>query len=108
MFDRFIRSLGGSGFLLCVLLTASPGVLRAQVTATILGSAKDGSGAVLPRVKVTATNTETNFVQEGYTSVTGELTSPSKRSPSSVSTNLTRPLVSADETSKVSRLPSSL
>ena len=72
MFDRFIRSLAGSGFLLCVLLTASPGVLRAQVTATILGSAKDGSGAVLPRVKVTATNTETNFVQEGYTSVTGE------------------------------------
>ena len=72
MHFRFIRSLAGSGFLLCVLLTVSSGVLRAQVTAAILGSAKDSSGAVLPHVKVTATNTETNLVQEGFTNVTGE------------------------------------
>ncbi|SPF45232.1 conserved exported hypothetical protein [Candidatus Sulfopaludibacter sp. SbA4] len=71
MFYRFIRSLTVSGFLLCVLLTA-PGILRAQVTATILGSARDSSGAVVPHVKVTATNVETNLVQESSTDVLGE------------------------------------
>src|SRR5271169_1838716 len=72
MFCRFIKSLAGLGFSLCVLLTASRGVLRAQVTATILGIAKDSSGAILPHVKVTATNTETNLVQEAYTDTAGE------------------------------------
>jgi hypothetical protein len=72
MFSRFIRSLAGLGFLLCVLLAASPGVLRGQVTATILGTARDSSGALLPHVKVTATNTETNLVQETHTDAAGE------------------------------------
>ncbi|MGO9257405.1 MAG: carboxypeptidase regulatory-like domain-containing protein [Bryobacteraceae bacterium] len=70
MVYRFIRSL--AGLLLCVLMTAGVAVLHAQVTATILGIAKDSSGAFMPHVKVTATNTETNLVQENYTDALGE------------------------------------
>jgi len=72
MFRSFIGSLASLGFLLGVLLTASPGVLRAQVTATILGSAKDSTGAVLPHVMVTATNTETNLALKNHTDGAGE------------------------------------
>ncbi len=45
---------------------------RAQVTATLLGTARDSSGAVLPHVKVTATNVETNQVEEGTTNTAGQ------------------------------------
>src|SRR5579884_377848 len=46
--------------------------LRADVTATILGNARDSSGAVLPGVKVTATNVDTNLSQTTTTDTAGE------------------------------------
>ena len=67
---RFSRNLAGFGLMASLLfLTAS---LQAQVTATLLGNARDTSGAVLPHVKVTATNVETNLVQEAFTDTAGE------------------------------------
>ena len=54
---------------LCCLLQTS---LRADVTATILGIARDSSGSVLPGVKVTVSNAETNFTRSTVTDTTGE------------------------------------
>jgi hypothetical protein len=57
-----------AGLLCCVLQSS----LRADVTATILGIARDSSGSVLPGVKVTVSNTETNFTRSTVTDQTGE------------------------------------
>ena len=56
--------------LAAVLLTAS--LLSAQVpTATLTGLVKDATGAVVPDVKVTATNTNTNLSREATTDTSG-------------------------------------
>ncbi len=65
-----IRAAAALGF--CGILFFSAMPVRAQVTATLLGTARDSSGAVLPHVKVTATNVETNQVQESTTNTAGE------------------------------------
>src|SRR5882757_6445372 len=57
---------------LCVLLCPFGTVLRADVTATILGTAHDSSLAAMPRVKITASNAATNFVRTTTTDATGE------------------------------------
>ncbi len=67
MSNRKVAALGFCGFL---LLSAMP--VRAQTTAILLGTAKDSSGAVLPHVRVTVTNVETNQVQEGTTNTAGQ------------------------------------
>src|SRR5215831_9607034 len=53
----------------CVI---SLGSLRADVTASILGNARDSSSAALPQVKVTVTNVETNLTRSTVTDATGE------------------------------------
>jgi len=66
---RFIRR-----FLAGTLLLSAPALLpmRADVTATILGNSRDSTGAVVPGVKVTATNVDTNLSQATVTDAAGE------------------------------------
>ena len=59
------------GFL-CSHLT----VLRAQSTAQISGTVKDQSGAVLPGVEVTATQTATGLVRSAVSNETGSYVLP--------------------------------
>src|SRR5262245_11076199 len=59
--------------LVCVL---SCGALWAQATAQISGTARDQSGAVLPGVEVTATQTETGIVRNTVTNETGSYVLP--------------------------------
>src|SRR5689334_1113595 len=59
---------------LMVLLAGS--WLSAQTTATILGSVKDQSGAVLPGAEVTATNTETGISRVTTVGARGEYRLP--------------------------------
>ncbi|HEY2012334.1 MAG TPA: carboxypeptidase-like regulatory domain-containing protein, partial [Bryobacteraceae bacterium] len=65
MFFRF-------ALVLSILLSPLQTVLRADVTATILGIARDSSSAALPNVKVTVTNTGTNLTRSTITDPTGE------------------------------------
>jgi Carboxypeptidase regulatory-like domain len=64
---RFWLSLGR----LFLALSIAPGLV-ADVTGSILGVAKDSSGAVLPGVEVGAINLETNVHQSTRTDQTGE------------------------------------
>ena len=53
---------------LCSLQTS----LRADVTGTILGIARDSTSAAMPNVKVTVSNIATNFSRSAVTDATGE------------------------------------
>jgi hypothetical protein len=55
-----------------ILICLFPGVLLADVTATILGTAMDKSGSAVPAVKIVATNIETGFQQSTTTDSHGE------------------------------------
>ena len=55
--------------LLAILIAC--GSAWAQATATISGTVRDQSGAVLPGVTVTATQTDTGFVRNGVTDDSG-------------------------------------
>jgi hypothetical protein len=56
---RVLVLAGGFAFVLAALLVATPG-RAAEVTAAILGTVRDASGAVVSGAKVTLTNTQTN------------------------------------------------
>jgi hypothetical protein len=62
-----------------LLLTLSVGRMfgQAGATGTILGTVTDSSGAVLPNVKVTVTNTQTNAAFRTVTSSAGDYNAPS-------------------------------
>ncbi len=61
-----------------LLLLAGCGNAFAQgATGTILGTVTDGSGAVLPNVRITVTNTATNTVVKAETSSAGDYSIPS-------------------------------
>jgi len=62
-----------------ILLTASIGRLfgQAGATGTILGTVTDSSGAILPNIKVTVTNTQTNVAFRTVTSSAGDFNAPS-------------------------------
>jgi hypothetical protein len=88
MFRRFNRlSQTYEGYIprtvvlvLAVLLLIVPTLRafgQAGATGTILGTITDSSGAVLPNVKVTITNTATNVTTTTATSSTGDYTAPS-------------------------------
>src|SRR6267154_6841497 len=64
----------GFGGLMIVLLACSSA--RAQATAQISGTVKDQSGAVLPGVEVTATQTETAISRVAVTNETGSYVLP--------------------------------
>ena len=57
-----------TGALLCVFQPS----LRADVTATLLGTVRDSSGSVLPTAKVTVSNLETNLTRSMLTDTNGE------------------------------------
>jgi hypothetical protein len=59
-----------------LLVVSSVGRLSAQTTATILGSVKDQSGAVLPGAEVTATNVATSISRTVPTNERGEYRIP--------------------------------
>ena len=62
-----------SGFLgSLAFAVVTMGLMSAQVpTATITGVVKDATGALVPNVKVTATNTSTNLSREAVTDESG-------------------------------------
>src|SRR5205823_14697719 len=62
-----------SAFIICVLTS---GTAWAQATAQISGTVKDQSGAVLPGVEVTATQTETGIARSAITNETGSYVLP--------------------------------
>ncbi|PYV08820.1 MAG: hypothetical protein DMG07_24670, partial [Acidobacteria bacterium] len=65
------------GALLVVALAAGAAPARAQVTtATLTGIVKDGTGAILPGVKVAVTHVETNLSREVYTNDAGIYRAP--------------------------------
>src|SRR5689334_24812521 len=57
-----------AGFFVCA---GTSGEVRAQATAQISGTVKDQSGAVLPGVEVTATQTQTGIARMTVTNETG-------------------------------------
>ena len=64
-------------FFLASLLSVIPcGDVWAQATAQISGTARDQSGAVLPGVEVTATQTETGIARTAVTNETGSYSLP--------------------------------
>src|SRR5205809_1323437 len=67
MMKGIIRFLS-SGIVICFL---SCGSIWAQATAQISGTVKDQSGAVLPGVDVTATQTDTGVIRSAVTNETG-------------------------------------
>lgn len=58
--------------LIAALLLTTPPAMRADVTASILGTVRDPSGAVLPGVHITATDVNTNQAHEATTDAVGE------------------------------------
>src|SRR5439155_18430833 len=55
----------------CIILLAGCGQLWSQATAQISGTVTDQSGAVLPGVELTATQTETGVQRSAVTNETG-------------------------------------
>src|SRR5438132_10162162 len=70
---RYLVGIVLAGILVCVLGTAA---VRAQATAQISGTVKDSSGAVLPGVEVTATQTGTGISRTTVTNETGSYVLP--------------------------------
>src|SRR5262245_43850338 len=64
------------GTALLTLALASAGWVAAQNTATILGTVKDPSGAVLPGAEVKVRNTETGTLRTAVTGTRGEYRVP--------------------------------
>ena len=58
------------------ILSVSCATLFAQATAQISGTARDQSGAVLPGVEVTVTQTETGIIRNTVTNETGSYVLP--------------------------------
>ena len=70
MSRKALRTLFQLAVAICVCLC--PVVLRADVTATILGNARDTTGAALAHAKITVTNVDTNLSRTTVTDTTGE------------------------------------
>ena len=67
-----IRTFSRMSFTLCILMTACPLVLRADITGSILGTVRDASSASMPNVTVTVTNVETNLTHTATTDTSGD------------------------------------
>src|SRR2546426_731177 len=61
----------------CILYLMTPTAVRAQATAQISGTVRDASGAVLPGVQLTATQTDTGISRMTVTNETGFYVLPS-------------------------------
>ena len=69
---RLICNFFQTALVLCAFQVA----LRADVTGTILGIARDSSSAALSNVKVTVSNVGTNFTRSAFTDMAGEYRFP--------------------------------
>jgi hypothetical protein len=65
------------GLVLVILFSSSTGAAQAVSTASMGGTVRDASGAVLPGVTVTATQTDTGLSRTVVTDETGGYTIPS-------------------------------
>src|SRR5437868_11642 len=72
-----MRWLGTALIVACIICLMSPGSALAQATAQVSGTVRDPSGAVLPGVQVTATQTETGISRMTLTNETGFYVLPS-------------------------------
>src|ERR1051326_5084245 len=72
MKNLWIRRLLTAGLAPCVWMAAPQAVLRADITGTILGTVRDASGAAMPNVSITVTNTETSLAQTARSDTTGD------------------------------------
>src|SRR5436309_5826826 len=70
------RTLGCISVVLFLVIFGCAG-LWAQATAQISGTARDSSGAVLPGVEITATQTDTGIARTTVTNETGSYVLPS-------------------------------
>src|SRR5205085_4463538 len=69
---RMLLTIFG-GIFVCILTCAD---ISAQATAQISGAARDQSGAVLPGVEITATQTDTGITRSAVTNETGSYVLP--------------------------------
>ena len=67
---RSLVVVSGFTFLLAALLLASS-VYAAEVTASLLGTIRGSSGAVVPEAIISLTNTQTNFTQKTQSGTDG-------------------------------------
>ncbi|HZZ37914.1 MAG TPA: carboxypeptidase-like regulatory domain-containing protein [Acidobacteriaceae bacterium] len=67
-FPRILRPL----FVLCLLISAAPGLLLAQATTSLNGRVTDSSGAVVPNATVKLTLEATGAVRQGTTDNSGQ------------------------------------
>src|SRR5215467_5032683 len=65
------KSIGGAVLAAVIFLSFGATMIWAQATAQIVGSVKDQTGAVLPGVEVTATQTATGAKRTAVTDETG-------------------------------------
>src|SRR5437764_607561 len=75
-YDRISMPLGISVLFGVLFLAATSSIVWAQATAQIAGTVKDASGAVLPGVQVTATQTATGLARSVITNETGSYVLP--------------------------------
>ncbi|PYS34412.1 MAG: hypothetical protein DMG14_29545, partial [Acidobacteria bacterium] len=66
-----MKNVSGAGLFVLLILILSCSSVWAQNTAQINGSVKDQTGAILPGVEVTATQTETGVTRSAVTDETG-------------------------------------
>src|SRR3954470_2412073 len=71
-----MRSLGKALCCMFLISALGAGMAWGQATAQISGTARDQSGAVLPGVEVTATQTETGISRMSVTNETGSYVLP--------------------------------
>src|SRR3989304_5610342 len=74
---RLTNLVGMSILTMLLTLVLAPSVVWAQSTAQINGTVTDQSGAVLPGVEVTATQTDTGITRATVTNETGSYILPS-------------------------------
>ena len=72
-----MRSLRNSLGLILLLFAAGNGFSQSGATGTILGTVTDTSGALVPNVKVTVTNTQTNVAFRTVSNSAGDYYAPS-------------------------------
>src|SRR5688572_19690522 len=73
---RIMKRIALSMFCGILIVSMGCGMVWAQATAQISGTAKDQSGAVLPGVEITATHTDTGAARTAVTNETGSYVLP--------------------------------
>jgi hypothetical protein len=72
VFSSLKRRCGALGLLPIILFVCAVVELRADVTGSFFGTVRDKTGAVIPGVRVVATNLDTNLAQESKSDASGQ------------------------------------